>query len=611
MKPDTKSIVNILLKAKEDYYLNGSSELTDIQFDKLEEELKKYDPSNAYFSKVGSSKAKGKISHNNPMLSLDKAKNPEGVSSWLSKINCEKENLVCMPKIDGLSGTVVYDKGNLLYIATRGDGKEGQDVTHLAKFLNVPSTISIKNRFEVRGELYLRKDTSIPNPEHKSLRNLTAGLVNPLRKDQNPKLMNELKFVAYASSSEKKYFSEKLQQLEDLDFEIVKYKILQKGDIDDIYKEYINHQREEMSYETDGLVFTINDTSLHKSIDSKYVVNHHHFFNFALKPPSDEKETSLINIEWSVSKSGAVIPVAILDPIDIGGAAVSRTTLNNFENVKKLNLHKGDVLLICRSGDVIPFLKEKVKNSHNTDSLIPHFCPSCGSVLEEEGVHLVCKNSDCFEKNIQIISSWVKSCDMENVSEETVRKLYDEKMIKGIKDLYSLKNHESKLLSIDGFGKSKVDNLVSEIEKSRSMTIVEFLARLSISLIGEKAIVKLGIKSLDDFWKFNDSTYVIGQNVIAYREDHEEEIKELVEVLNIQSIEEGNSMKAKVCMTGKGHLPRKELIDIINSKGYEFVDSVTKDTKILICEDTSGSSTKLVKARKAGIELISYEEFFK
>ncbi len=244
------------------------------------------------------------------------------------------------------------------------------------------------------------------------------------------------------------------------------------------------------------------------------------------------------------------------------------------------------------------------------NNLIPVNCPSCNNILQINDTHIKCNNPDCPEKNIQLIASWIVKCGFDQVAESTIRLLYNATEIKSIKDLYSLTKND--LQSLPGIGEKKIVNLLKQIEKSKSMTIVEFLGRLSIDLIGERAIEKLGIESVEDFWNFNDSTYVIGQNLIAYRNENKDMIEQLLKVLNVTNIikKESTNMQ-KVCMTGTGPRSRKELIKEIEAKGYEFVDSVTKDVSILICENIEGTSSKLVKARKNGTKLISYEEFFK
>jgi DNA ligase (NAD+) len=244
------------------------------------------------------------------------------------------------------------------------------------------------------------------------------------------------------------------------------------------------------------------------------------------------------------------------------------------------------------------------------NNLIPENCPSCGGSLIKSGVHLKCDNEFCPEKDIQIITNWCKTCEMDDFAESTIRTLYENKFIENIIDLYTLKDKDQYLKGIPGFGDKKIDNMLVQIEKSKTMTIVEFLARLGIELVGEKAIKKLGIKTIEDFWNFNDGNYVIGKNLIEYREKHITELLNLMSMLNIKNIID-KQIKGKVCLTGEGHAGRKELIKELESMGYEFVNGITKETNILITNDVNGNSTKLQKAKKLGITLMSYEQFFK
>jgi DNA ligase (NAD+) len=251
-------------------------------------------------------------------------------------------------------------------------------------------------------------------------------------------------------------------------------------------------------------------------------------------------------------------------------------------------------------------------SNNNVKTLIPKHCPSCGNILIEKGnVHLYCDNKKCPEQAIQTILYWVTKNNCEQIAESTIRLLHDNKFISSVIDLYNL--DYSKIIELDGIGKKKVENLKQQIEKTKNIDIVQFLSRLGIELCGEKAVKKLGINTIQQFWNFDDEQYVIGQKLIEYRESHIKELLDLMHVLNVQDVKENISKgenKMKVCMTGKGPLERKELIKIIESKGHEFVASMTKDTNVLICENLNSDTVKLQKALKLGVKLVSYEEFF-
>lgn len=245
------------------------------------------------------------------------------------------------------------------------------------------------------------------------------------------------------------------------------------------------------------------------------------------------------------------------------------------------------------------------------NDLIPTECPCCGCLLTRNGVHIKCTNQECPEQAIKKLTYYCTKAEMDSVSEATIRALYNDNLVEDYIDLYALCEAKEMILRLDGFADSKVSNLLTQIEKSKNCTIVEFLDRLGIELVGEKALTKLGIKTVDDFWKFNDRQYVIGQNLIDYREKNKKGIEELLKVMNIKEPKMNVGSKGKVCMTGKGPDTRQILEAKIFQMGYESVDSVTKDTSILVVDDLASTSSKRVKAQKLGIRVLKYEEFFK
>lgn len=610
----TYEIVEKLLEAKKAYYNTDSPILSDSDFDKLEDELRVLDPNNSYFSIVGSyiSDSK-KITHREPMLSMGKAKSADDANKWFKKLNLEGIEYCLQPKIDGLSATCRYQNGKIIYVSTRGDGAVGQDISHIIPYLD-----DIKDRItfsledvEVRGELYLPKDTKY-DTKGKALRNNCVGLIN---RKENREELKYVRFVCYQIVGNHNIVTEskKIETLRADGFHVVDFNVLKTGpEISKYYKDYLDSKRSEWNYETDGIIITVNDNTIHDEIDSRWVVDHHHHYNLAFKPPSEGKETKLLDIEWQVSRQGNIIPVAMFTPIHIGGAKLERATLHNFLNVKSLNLKRGDMLYVERANDVIPYVKENLSNTGREDNfisdLIPGTCPSCGFKVTEQGVHIKCENINCNEIVIQQIIYWVKEADVDGVAEGTLRALYREGKIKSVKDLYLLKYED--LLGLDGFGDKKINGLITGIESSKQMTPVKLLSRLGIPLVQEKALKKLGINSIKDFFDFNNVDYVIGQNIIKWKESsvNREFLNGLLEVVELEepTVKSSNGL---VCMTGKGPLPRKEIINIIESKGWEFSSSITKDVKILLCENPDGNSSKLTKAKKQGVILVEYSDF--
>jgi len=635
MKQEIQQIVNKLQSCKDAYYNLGKSVISDDEFDHLEDELRGLDPDNDYFTIVGTGNIKEKVKHAIPMLSLQKGKTVDDILVWIKKIEIQNEDFIVQSKVDGLSCSVVYEKGKLVMIKTRGDGNVGQNITHISKFTNIPNKINLNkiNRvvpIEVRGELYLPKNTLLSNPENKPLRNLAVGLIN--RKDNGLEDLRYLHFVAYQTEFNLRYLtsveSYKMKWLIENNFETVWWKLfsleslkqnyrmlrpiekpINSDFITALYNLYLNELRDSWNYESDGLVFTVNNNKFWGEIDSKYEVSHHHHYNMALKPPSQGKETVLEGIEWNVSRQGKVIPVALVKTVVLGGSNVSRCTLNNYENVLKLRLNVGDKIFIERAGDVIPFFKNNLSmDSNRKSNLIPECCSSCGGKLLESGVHLVCLNDECEEQQILKIVHWVKCCEMEQFSEASVRALFKVGLLRDIVSLYSLKAKDFE--SVEGFGSKKIENALNQIDSTRYMSIGQFVDRLGIDLVGEKAMKKLGITTVEQLLNFNDSTFVIGRNLMEYLSENKSYVKKLLQIVKIQKPQEVKMGARNVCMTGKGPKTRNELIVEIQKKGDTFVDHVGKETNILVCEDPNSNSSKLQKAQKFGVKLMSYSDYF-
>ncbi len=621
MKKDTENIQDIIEKltiARDAYYNSDSPVITDEEFDSLEKRLEELDPENSYFDTVGIVPSDGKkIVHPSPMLSMGKAKDMDDIRKWMKRLALsEKEKFIIEPKIDGLSAACRYKKGKLIYTASRGDGITGQDISHIAEYIvDIKKKIDFTDEeIEIRGELYLPKTTSFENPDSRPLRNICVGLIN--RKERRDDL-KYVRFAAYQISefSGAYYESQKIELLNRSGFNAAEYKTVSTPEeIESFYNAYLETYRSEWEYETDGIIISADNGNLFDEIDNRWVVSHHHHYAIAFKAPSESKQTTLKEIAWQISRQGNIIPVAVFEPVLIGGAKLERATLNNYQNVLNLKLNRGDTLVVVRANDVIPFIKENLsahtKNENDYDrNLIPEKCPGCSSVLSEEGVHLKCNNKNCDEQIIEQIIFWVRQSNIENVAEATIRTLYAEKKIRSIRDLYNLT--EKDFIELAGFADKKIKNFIDEVHSSKKINSIELISRLGIPLVQKKALKKIGISTINDFYNFNDDSYVIGKNIIEWKSHSQniEFLKNLISVLDIEDTKASES-KGKVCMTGKGPKSRKELISDIEIRGFEFSDSVTSDTEILICEDPEGSSSKLEKARKSGIKIMSYSDFF-
>lgn len=617
-------IIKTLIQAREDYYNKGESNLTDEQFDNLEDTLRELDSNNDYFKSVGIDVTYGeKVKHLFPMLSTDKAKTITEVMHWINKTTKNSLCYVIEPKIDGLSGSLYYEDGILKTIATRGNGIEGQNVTHVQDYINIPKTIDLEGDVEVKGEFYIPKNTELGNEK---LRNKCSGIIN---RKSYLKDLKYVKFIAYQLKRKNNvtdFESKNLEILEKLNFKTILFNttIIEESTIENTVNEiknynnlYLEKFRNSWEYETDGLVITVNDSKLREIINKKWEVNRFNHYEIALKPPTVSQETPLKDIEWNISHHGNLIPTAIFETIDIDGAQISRASLHNFQNVFDLNLKQGCILEVERANDVIPYIKRNLNQDEEPETsidLYPSKCPSCDGELVKDGVNLSCKNKKCPEQSIQKIIYWCKKAEVKDFSEASIKTLFKEEIISDVLSLYTNlvdPDYKADIISIAGFGEKKVNKIISEIDKSRTMNLHEFINRLGILLVGIKAMKKLNINTLEEFWNFDKEEYVIGQNLIKYRDENEDEIIELLNELKVTEVQSMIDSKGKVAMTGKGPKSRNDLIKIIENKGYEFCKSVAKDTDILLCEDSNGTSVKLDKARKNGTKIISYEDFLK
>ena len=509
MKSD--EIVRLLIEARDAYYNSGTPIMTDAEFDELEEMLRSIDPGNSYFSSVGSdSSSADKIKHNIPMLSMGKAKSISDIVTWIKRLGLkEDERLIIEPKIDGLSATCRYRDGRLVYTATRGDGEYGQDISHIAEYMkDIPGEITFTMEdIEVRGELYLPKNTGL-DTGGRPLRNNCVGLIN---RKENRDDLRHVRFAVYQVTGieSERYESGRIDILGLDGFNVVEYSLANSPDeIESFYNRYMESLRSEWEYETDGLIISVDDRKLFEEIDSRWILDHHHHYAIAMKPPAELRETILKDVVWQVSRQGNLIPVALFEPVVIGGAKLGRATLNNFENVKKLKIEKGDTLIVQRANDVIPFVygnKSSGGRENFSGEIIAMECPSCKSVPVHSGVHLKCINPGCREQIIQRTIYWVKNCSIENVAEASIRKLFDIGRIKGIKDIYELT--EKDFEGIDGFADKKIRNFITEVRNSKKMTPVELISRLGIPLVQKKSLVKMGIYTVPGFLDFDDETY--------------------------------------------------------------------------------------------------------
>lgn len=636
-----------------------------------------------------------KVRHRVPMLSMAKAKDLGETEKWLRRLAPEPEwTLAVQPKIDGVSASLLYEGGELRGAATRGDGVQGQDISRITPYLpDIPRRISFtRDAVEVRGELHLPKDTDY-DTGGRPLRNNCVGLIN--RKEQREDIRH-VRFLAYqiiwpegsdgpvevsapaGAGSPAGGTAAPLSALEGeprLSSEFDKIRILREAgfstfdswlltpesppeDADaliaffmdrlgSIYTDYTGSLRDAWNFETDGLILVVNDNRLHQRIDERWVVDHHHHYALAFKPPSPRARTVLKGIAWQVSRQGNLTPVALFEPVRLGGARLERAGLHNAGNVRRLRPALGDTIVVERANDVIPYVRDNLGGSGGpggltgeepparqprteqpraeqaenrvarrprerpedfTDpALWPRHCPSCRSPLEESGVNITCPNLQCRDRVLQCLLYWVRCAEMEQVALKTLESLYDAGVLRTVRDLYRLERED--FSGLEGFGDKKIDNILRQIEGSRTMSPGDFIARLGIPMVQKKSLARLGITTMKDFLGFSDEGYVIGKRITEWKREpgNLELVNELLEVLVLE--ENTAERRGVLTLTGTAPLPRKTLIAALEKAGWIIAGAVTRETAALLCSDTAGASTKLKKARDAGVPILTYEEF--
>ena len=650
-----KELINKLNQYSYEYYTNGESSISDETYDKLYDELLLLEKttgiilSNSPTQKVGNVVLDKltKITHEYPLLSLDKTKSVDELNKFTKNKDC-----ILMHKLDGLTIDITYDNGVLVSAETRGNGVEGELVTeNVRQFTNVPLTISDKSRLHIVGEAVIDYDvfdkinSKLPiEKQYKNPRNLVSGSVRQL--DSSICKEREVKFIAYnllGSGLELKYTH--FSKLSDLGFDVVNYHFYKMGDNDlEGMIEALKISAKSLELPIDGLVMTFNDTKYGESLGK---TSHHPLHSFAFKFNDDVEITKLIDIEFQVGRTGRVTPVAIFEPVELDGSTVTNASLHNISILKELCLHKGDSISVYKANQIIPQVKDNldINTLYRCDTIeimYAYNCPVCGETLEivksDNSESEYCTNPNCKAKLIQQIEHYVSrdALNIEGLSEKTIEKLIDLELLKSVADIYILPKDKTKEIIIkqDGFGIKSYNNLVQAIEKSKQCKLANFLYGLGIDNVGKGTSKRLiehfkGEDSLhtlnniiqakhSDILKVNDCGEVIAnsitewfsdssnlemlsyitQNILTFTEENK------VEVQNNDNILFGK----KVYPTGKFTLNKKDLKIKLEELGAVIANGYSKNLDYLICGGDTSKSGKVDKALVDNVKLMTEEE---
>jgi DNA ligase (NAD+) len=614
-----------LIKYHKAKYYQGHPEISDLEYDKLESELKNSDPKNQVLNIVGSSpKGSRKVPHDTKMLSLNKTYKYEDLVNWKGE-----HEVVSTYKIDGVSCSLIFENGSLVLAKTRGDGSVGENITDKTLWMkNIPTTVTRKTRFEVRGEIYCEEADFFHLSEEMeglglerptSQRNIVAGLIG---RKENIELCRYIQFRAFdiiEDGFELTTEMEKIKTLKGLGFypeEMILHK--NEKDIGDRLKE-AQLFMSEGEYQIDGLVFSYNKLSLHEELGS---TSHHPRFKLAFKFQGEAKNTEIKEIVWQVSRNGILTPIAEVNSVELSGAKISRVTLHNYGMVKQYNLKKGDIIQIIRSGEVIPKFMEVITSRPGTIDF-PDTCPSCGRSLREDDIRLRCDNSNCPAQIKESILNFIQKIGIDDLSSKRLDELLKVNLVKEIPDLYKLSRND--LMTLEKVKDKLADKLLKGISQSKEVDLITFLSALGIQggaynkcekvvHAGHNSlekVMKLTVEGLMDIEGFAEKSANEFYKSLLSKKKMVFELEELGFVFNNVEIKDSPISKKKICITGTLSRKRSEIEKAIRDHGGIIVGSVSKNTDLLLTNETDGSSSKFKKATTLGIATMTEDSLYK
>lgn len=634
--------IAFLRKCAKQYEHDGTSELSDQEYDKMYYELQKIDPDNPFFDEVGGELDEHiygeTIPHKIPMGSLSKSLCINDFENWLKNTfdRNDKIQFLLQHKVDGLSLSLLYKNKKLIQCLTRGDGEKGISVFNNVKYIDdIPKTIAYDGEVEIRGEIF--KDKSDFQKNWKNLgysneRSFAAGSLN--QKDEKETGRRGLSFVAYevVRKDDFHYQQEKIDFLEKNGFKTLKLpsRLTKEGDgFDEIAKTveiYMNSiDRKSLPYLIDGVVAKFCDIKKGRDMGSTSN-NRKPKSDRAIKYPPTIAETTLLNIEVETGRSGKLCPVGILREVEIDGSVISRVSLHNFGMITgKDALKIGAKVKIAKKGDIIPQVVEVVENE-GTLFKIPDSCPSCNEKVQwsKSGVDLVCNNPECNGQLNNRIEFFLKTIGVDGIGPGIIKRLTangNSYCIKSVSDIYNLGTFKDELAK--EFGPTAAENILEAIGSISELELSKFVHAIGISKIGSmsKEIVRIAdsVEKIDnlkpeDLLQIPGFAEIKANSFVDGWKKNRSEINKLLKYIKIKEVDMSKKSKSKLdgksfLITGTLSKGRKEFQEIIENNGGINASGVSKNLDYLIVGEDAGS--KEDKAKKLGIRIISEDEFNK
>ncbi len=648
-------LIGILNEANYNYYILDNPTITDQEFDKYLRELMELEMEYPDLKRDDSPTVRvggdvissfDKVTHTIPMLSIGDVFNEEEIVAFDDRIKKEGylPEYVCELKIDGLSVSLRYENGKLVRAATRGNGTVGDDITNNVKTIRtVPLNLQQDIDIEVRGEIYMSKDTLKKLNESRkeeglpmlqNCRNAASGSIKLL--DSKEVAKRNLECWIYHLPNPLDYglktHAESLEFMKKLGFRVNPNNRM-VGDVEGIL-DYIREKgeiRSSLPYDIDGVVVKVNDISMQGKLGytSKYPK-----WCIAYKFPAEVAYTKLVDIIFTVGRTGQITPNAVLEPVIVAGSTIRRATLHNEDNIVNKDIRVGDIVAIYKAGDVIPAvdysLKER-RSGNEVPFVMIDKCPICGTkiIRKEEEADYFCPNLECSARKVERLIHYAskEAMNIEGLGDRVLEDLYNYGYIKDIPDIYELEKHRKELLELEGYGNKKVDNLFLSIENSKQNSLERLLFGLGIKQVGNKMAKVLARKyktlenlsraSYEELVEIPDVGEIIAKSILTYFEDasNQDMIRKLKELgVGMEYIDDGSYQEQEefvgrtFVLTGTlNQITRDKASEIIENKGGKVTSSVTKKTNVVIVGDNPGS--KYDKAVSLNIEIWDEEKF--
>lgn len=640
-KKHMQDLVQQLNEAAAVYYQGKDEIMSNYDYDRLYDELAALEKETGIILAGSPTQRVGyevlselpKETHAAPMLSLDKTKSVDTLASWL-----DGQNGLLSWKMDGLTIVLTYENGTLQKAVTRGNGQVGEVITNNARtFTNIPLSVPYQGQMILRGEAVIsysefRKiNETLPEEEqYKNPRNLCSGSVRQLNNEITAK--RNVSFFAFAlvqaegvdfhNSQEEKFLF-----LQEQGFDVVEYQRVTSDTLPAAVQSFADRIPHN-DFPSDGLVLLMDDIAYGEGLGmtAKFPRN-----AMAFKWADETADTTLLEMEWSASRTGLINPVAIFEPVELEGTTVSRASVHNISIVHQLELGIGDTIRVYKANMIIPQIAENLTRSGKLT--IPDTCPVCGhpAVIhhENDAEVLFCENPECLAKKIKSLTLFVSrdAMNIDGLSEATIEKFLSMGMLHELADLYHLSDYRETIVNMDGFGERSYDKLVTALENSRQTTLAKFIYSLGIPNIGlsnAKMICNALGNDLDhirhatveELTDIDGVGEVIARSFADYfaSPEHNKTVDDLLQEITLETVQtESNAQDLSglvFVITGSlDHFEnRNALKETIENAGGKVTGSVTKKTSYLINNDIASTSSKNKKAKELGVPIITEEQ---